>query len=124
MKNGEKTEETSVKIPNSVKRIGENAFGGCRGLTSVTIPNGVTSIGNAAFLHCKSLISVTIPNSVTSIESDAFIWCMNLKSITFDGTKEQWNNIEKIDSWDFRTCEYLVHCTDGDIHIVYYSSKI
>ncbi|MDE5788185.1 MAG: leucine-rich repeat domain-containing protein [Bacteroidaceae bacterium] len=31
-------------IPNSVKKIGEWAFCGCRGLTSITIPNSVTRL--------------------------------------------------------------------------------
>jgi len=43
---------TSITIPNSVTRIGEEAFCDCSALTSVTIPEGVTSIGEAAFEDC------------------------------------------------------------------------
>ncbi len=49
---------TSVLIPNSVTRIGDNAFAGC-GLTSVTIGKSVTYIGNFAFSGCN-LTSVII----------------------------------------------------------------
>ena len=31
-----------IKIPNSVTKIGEDAFYNCEGLTSVEIPNSVT----------------------------------------------------------------------------------
>ena len=58
-------------IPNSVTRIGFEAFRGCSGLTSLTIPNSVTSIDALAFLGCSSLTSITIPNSVTRIAGGA-----------------------------------------------------
>ena len=59
-------------IPNSVTRIGDDAFSGCSDLTSITIPNSVTSIGHFAFENCSGLTSITIPNSVTRIDTDAF----------------------------------------------------
>ena len=57
-------------IPNTVKIIGDYAFGENQ-LTSITIPDSVTSIGNGAFEN-NQLTSVTIPNSVTSIGWSAF----------------------------------------------------
>ncbi len=75
---------TSVKIPNSVTRIGENAFCHCQSLTSVTIPNSVTSISYGAFSDCSSLTSITIPNSVKSIGERAFSLCQSLTSIAVE----------------------------------------
>ncbi|MDO4540106.1 MAG: leucine-rich repeat domain-containing protein, partial [Syntrophomonadaceae bacterium] len=44
---------TSYTIPNSVTRIGDEAFRECSGFTgSLTIPNSVTSIGDGAFAFC------------------------------------------------------------------------
>ena len=92
---------TSVNIPNSVTSIGEYAFGGCSGLTSVNIPNSVTSIGDSAFNGCSGLTSVTIPNSVTSIGGLTFYFCSSLKDLYFDGTKAQWNNVDKGFNWNY-----------------------
>ncbi len=75
-------------IPNSVTRIGADAFSGYKGLTSVTIPNSVTIIGYGAFWNCVGLTSVTIPNSVKSIGESAFYHCSGLTSVTIgSGTK-------------------------------------
>ena len=72
---------SSVTIPNSVTKIGQAAFDGCRSLTSVTIPNSVTKISDNTFSDCSSLTSVTIPNSVTTIGSEAFSGCTNLQKV-------------------------------------------
>jgi len=70
-----------VVIPNSVTRIGDEAFRNLRSLTSITLPNGLTHIGNHAFAGAHGLTSVRIPDSVTHIGESAF-WSMNsLRSI-------------------------------------------
>ena len=113
---------TSITIPANVTNFGD-AFYNCKSLTSVTIDNGVTSIDNRAFYGCDRLTSVTIPNSVTSIGNSAFYGCDRLTSITYNGTKAEWEAIDKItwiggDLVGFtKTC--TIHCTDGDITITY-----
>ena len=126
---------TSITIPENITSIGRCAFSGCDGLTSITIPDSVTSIGSSAFENCSGLTSIVIPDSVTSIDHWAFqyctgltsatigngvknisryaFWdCASLKDIYFNGTKDQWNVIKKIDS-GIKNC--TIHCTDGDL---------
>lgn len=86
---------TSITIPNSVKSIGRSTFEYCTKLTSITIPNSVKSIDNWAFSDCENLTNISIPSSIISIGGYAFYKCTNLKNIIFNGTKEQWDNIEK-----------------------------
>ena len=43
---------TTYTIPDSVTKIGYEAFYGCKSLTSVTIPDSVTTIGYSAFDSC------------------------------------------------------------------------
>ena len=76
---------TDVKIPDSVKSIGDATFSYCEALTSIEIPDSVESIGNAAFSYCTSLASIKIPNSVESIGDYAFFDCNSLKEVLFKG---------------------------------------
>ena len=65
-----------------VTRIGDSAFIDRTELTSVTIPDGVTYIVDCAFFGCTLLETVTIPNSVTDICWRAFYDCVSLKEVT------------------------------------------
>ena len=103
---------TSITIPDSVTSIGSSAFENCSGLTSIVIPDSVTSIDHWTFQYCTGLTSATIGNGVKSISRYAFWDCASLKDIYFNGTKDQWNVIKKIDS-GIKNC--TIHCTDGDL---------
>ena len=96
---------TSITIPNSVTSIDDSAFYGCSGLTTVTIPNSVTSIGRYAFYGCSGLTSVTIPNSVTSISESAFSGCSGLTTVTIP------NSVTSIGEKAFRGCTGLTSIT-------------
>ncbi len=104
-----------IVIPDGTTSVGVGAFSILAEITRVTLPSGVTSIGMSAFQGCTGLTDVTIPSSVTSIDSYAFSGCTSLTSINFQGTKEQWVNIEKTMSWDRDSGNYTVHCIGGDI---------
>ncbi|MBO5163200.1 MAG: leucine-rich repeat protein [Ruminococcus sp.] len=72
-----------IKIPNTVKTIGENAFSGCRYAVSIEMPSSVTSIGDYAFKGCSSMLSISIPTSGDNltIEDGAFIGCSKLTRV-------------------------------------------
>ncbi|MBR2474731.1 MAG: leucine-rich repeat domain-containing protein [Clostridia bacterium] len=99
----------SVIISNSVREIGDYAFGNCSSLTTVVfIGNSVTDIGEAAFMYCSISGGLILPDSITRIEymafqeiliteivipdsvdyvGDAMLFaCPNLKTVTFKGT--------------------------------------
>lgn len=60
----------------NVETITDIAFAWSSKLTSIKIPNSVTKIGNQAFDSCKELTSISIPNSVLSIGSGCFQGCI------------------------------------------------
>ena len=71
----------SITLPNSVKTIGTEAFYSCSGLESITFNQGLISIGARAFADSDALGSVSLPDTVTGIGDDAFGWCSNLRVI-------------------------------------------
>jgi uncharacterized repeat protein (TIGR02543 family) len=63
---------TSISIPESVTRIGQNAFYGASGLTSISLPSSLTNIGDRAFSNATSLVSISLPVGLTTIGASAF----------------------------------------------------
>lgn len=86
----------TVKIPDSVKSIGYFAFEHTSLLT-LDIPGSVTSIGYSAFMSCDELASVTIAPGVTTIRERTFSGCTSLESVNYNGTKDDWRNIKKLE---------------------------
>ena len=69
---------TNIKIPDSVKSIGANAFDNCNKLMSAALGNGVNTIGDQAFLSCHSLMSIDLGNGVNTIGARAFCNCSSI----------------------------------------------
>ncbi|MCI9332859.1 MAG: leucine-rich repeat domain-containing protein [Oscillibacter sp.] len=63
---------TSIRIPDSVTKIDDAVFRGCKNLSSVTLPGGLTCIPDSMFSGCESLTGIQIPDGVTTIGSSAF----------------------------------------------------
>ena len=71
----------SIYIPNSVEKIGANAFNGCVSLKDVRLSQNLKSIESGLFRYCIQLEQIVIPFKVTSIGSNAFADCVHLKEI-------------------------------------------
>ena len=103
------TSLTAVEIPNSVMECGENLFESCTGLKSIKLPNNLLWIGRWMFSGCTSLRSVIIPESVITIFDSAFEGCASLSDIYYEGSKEQWQAINKEQNNDCLK-NVVVHC--------------
>ncbi|MDE5601103.1 MAG: leucine-rich repeat protein [Clostridia bacterium] len=84
---------SNVVIPDSVKRIGKEAFHECEEIENVIIGDGVETIGKYAFKDCRNLQSITIGKSVKSFDGAVFWSCYNLKQVHIKDLA-QWCNIE------------------------------
>lgn len=65
-------QSTTLRIPDGVEIICENAAYGNSNLTKVIMPNSVTTVDEGAFMHCENLTCVTISSNVERINSHAF----------------------------------------------------
>ena len=73
---------TGFNIPNGVRFVASNAFGGCTKLTGITLPEGVVSIGAYAFSGCGALTKITLPTSVKAVGEYAFAGCKAFTDVT------------------------------------------
>lgn len=92
---------TSVTIPDSCKKIGDQAFRLCKKMSELHLGNGVKSIGVFAFTYCKSLVSLEIPDSCEEIQGRAFDECTNLYNLDLG------RGLRKIGAGAFGWCESL-----------------
>jgi len=100
-----RTNVTSVTIPNSVTNIGDSAFYLCFNLTNLTIGNGVIHIGGYAFRSCYRLRNVTIPDQVTTLGGYAFANCDGLTNLILG------NRVASIEGQAFYSCSHLTSMT-------------
>lgn len=106
-----------VSLAN-IETIGYRAFGDCSSFTGGAGElhlNSIISISQYAFQNCSSLVEVHLGCNLTKIDAGAFLNCSNLRSLHFDGTIEQWNNIELGNDWCYGTQITGVICADGSI---------
>ncbi len=81
---------TTINIGEQVEVIPARAFCYCRFVGTLTIPNSVTKIGPNAFFHCQQLTgTLTIPESVLRIGNGAFCFCAGLTGLSFNATNFQ-----------------------------------
>jgi hypothetical protein len=92
---------TCVNLPNTLTSIGVGAFGNCSALTNVTIPSSLSVIGAATFVGCAGLNEITIPDGVTNIGSGAFGGCSGATNIAIP------NGVTSIGSGAFSYCGSL-----------------
>ena len=100
-----------INSKEPIKKV-PNRFFESSDIKEIEIPEGVIEIGVSAFEGCRKLIKVIIPSSIKLIGSKAFMDCDNLKEIIFNGTKEQWDGMERGFLWR-HLGPNIIKCTDG-----------
>ncbi len=94
------TDITSLVLPNTVKILGDDAFGSCEHLKTVKFNEGITSL--SGFRECTSLTSISIPSTVEAIGGNAFNGCSGLQ-----GELKLPQNLKRIHGSAFRECTGL-----------------
>lgn len=109
--------ETTVTVPQNVKKIGVFAFSDLIHIKEIALPDRLKTIGLEAFSHCSSLTSIFIPAGVKKLESGTFCGCVNLEHAYLT------SSITEIDKYSlpcFFSCEKLtIHAPAGSYAEVY-----
>ncbi|MCR4671705.1 MAG: leucine-rich repeat protein [Lachnospiraceae bacterium] len=83
----------SVTLPDNIKNIPDSFFNNTN-LARIYLPDGMESIEKSAFYMCTNLASVRIPASVKEIGYGAFTYCYKLTDVYYQGSEEDWKQIE------------------------------
>lgn len=75
------TKITNLRLPDTVKTIGDCAFMACP-ITEITLSKELTSIGSGAFEGTK-ISNLVIPATLTALGSRAFYGCTSLQTVEF-----------------------------------------
>lgn len=103
------TKLTSITIPNTIRRIEEEAFLDCTSLNTITITpyedkQSANVIETGAFNGCTSLETVIFNGTRLNVSANAFLGCQKLQSFPFD-------KVSTINSFSFAECESLSDIT-------------
>ncbi|MGN0528554.1 MAG: leucine-rich repeat protein [Eubacterium sp.] len=85
--------EGDYVVPNTVNIINDSSFYGAKYLKEVTLPCSVTRINGFSFEGCNNLEAVNMATSIKLIYGNAFLGCDKLKNIYYEGTFDEWRNI-------------------------------
>lgn len=93
---------STVKIPETLEKIGDCAFCFCSHLDAISLPNSIKEIGKKAFYHCLKLTSMKIPTSVNHLSDQAFELCKSLNKVELP------NSITSVGKGVFCDCQSLI----------------
>lgn len=77
------TQLRTIKLPQTLRRIGEGTFAECDNLFDIDLGNSLEVIGPKAFLGCYSLQTISLPKTLKYIERYAFACCSALSRVSF-----------------------------------------
>lgn len=80
--------QTALSKSHAIKLIDKSTFCCCNKLSDVKLPNTLKNIGDTAFERCRALKTLVIPASVEEVEVSAFN-DNAFDSVTFLGAKTQ-----------------------------------
>lgn len=94
-----------IPADGSVEHIGDCAFYGQQNLYYLKIPEGIKTIGDSAFCS-TSLYMVSLPSSLQTIYGQNFNSCGTLKYILYNGSEDERENIQNIESWEGQNSDF------------------
>lgn len=70
---------SGIRLPSTLRTVGQNLFQSCPSLRKVIIEDGLTEISDYMFSSCSSLVVVKMPDTATKIGNYVFQNCTSLR---------------------------------------------
>ena len=107
-----------LTIPAEITNVSwNNHFQDCTSIEHLVIEEGIEDIGPFTFSGCHQLTTVELPHSMQVIGKETFAYCVNLKKIIYNGTYEEFGDIDFETDWLTNSGEpeqwFELVCTDG-----------
>lgn len=96
---------TSVKIPDSVKKIGSDAFRNCVKLTNIETPCTLSELNDYVFYNCEVLETVKINEGTKTIHENAFTGA-SIKKLFIPAS------VEGFDEYSYINAQIIVFASD------------
>lgn len=95
--------EGTLKLPQNLTEVSDNAFSGCNLLTEVSFGENIVKIGKRAFSGCDKLQKINFGglSKLKIIDGSAFYNCGSLKTVTFP------TGLERVNEQAFDRCSAL-----------------
>lgn len=77
---------TKVVLPESIREIGNGAFGGCPQLEEIVLPTEIELIDSYAFTFCPKLQELRLPAKLRGIHRSTFEGCTSLHTVHLPDT--------------------------------------
>lgn len=120
------SEISEITIPSNYDRDGVNyriinddyepGLGYKMDVTRIVLPEGFEEI-SLGFAHDMNLVSVKLPSTIKKIGNSILVGCNNFKTIEYNGTKTQWEAINKKVWNDRLPVDITIACKDGNITV-------
>ena len=112
-----KTDEAFVGCDNLEYIISNDSYSKLSTLEGITYY--IKTNGYILFVdyNNKECATLTIPSYITQIGSAALYNFDKLETLNYEGTKEQWNSMDKGSDWNEGVPATVVHCSDGDVNL-------
>lgn len=100
----------TVILPESMERLADGLFLGCRNLTQVQLPGRIEAVPPSMMEKCTALTAIVVPLSVKRIGKRAFAGCKSLRDVYITAA------VKEIAEDAFEGCtDVMFHVQEGSV---------